>query len=256
MGGLAIETCDDHRYRLDLSGIQRAVERGVMELPPIDDNEIKERSKADWFTKSLACLQTTWFGVQLIGRAGQGLLMANIERLTLAMVLCSIATYAVWWSKPLDVQIPYRVRYPRDYKTLRSVLQLDELEARSGGNGQRVSLRDYDEAEPTYSPFSFYGPSTLITLVFGCCHLAGWNAHFSSPVEQWLWRGSALACTVLPFMMLLLAFLNLSYPWNRACAGIYTLARLSLLVLAFVGLRSVPQEVYTQVRWASYIPHF
>ncbi|KAG6830143.1 hypothetical protein H0H92_002007 [Tricholoma furcatifolium] len=72
----------------------------------ISEQEILDKSKGDVISKSLVVLQVTWFMLQVLARAIQGLAITELEVVTLAFALLNIMTYFCWWSKPLDVNLP------------------------------------------------------------------------------------------------------------------------------------------------------
>jgi len=72
-------------------------------LPTITEEEIKDKSKGDGLTKTIATFQLLWFSVQLIGRLIKGWAATELEVLTFATCIITVATYFFWWNKPLDV---------------------------------------------------------------------------------------------------------------------------------------------------------
>jgi hypothetical protein len=111
---------------------------------------------------------------------------------------------------------------------------------------------------------NFFGV-TLAT-IFGAIHCVAWPFQFPSYPEQWLWRASSLTITCVPLTLFLLAWKGkkLSLPprmfWLPAiiyCAGgyLYIYARIFLLLLPIVALRSLPPGAYQEVRWTTFIPH-
>jgi hypothetical protein len=120
-----------------------------------------------------------------------------------------------------------------------------------------------------------WGAST----VYGAVHLAGWKDSFPTPVEMWFWRTSA---AYLVFSGLLWAFINLLdflsgsvwVYWYDILAGdrhrrshvlilgfcvlggvLYVVARIYLVVEAFVSLRALPAAAYVSPAWILTVPH-
>ena len=89
---------------------------GKIEFPNITVEEIKDRSKADGFSKMIALGQTLWFVAQCISRRAQHLDLTLIELLTLSLAVLNGLMYFLWWNKPLDVRCPVHVylRVPLD----------------------------------------------------------------------------------------------------------------------------------------------
>ncbi|KAF8649498.1 hypothetical protein AX16_005767 [Volvariella volvacea WC 439] len=72
----------------------------------IPEEEIKDKAKGDPLSKALAVVQTTWFIVQCIARQTQGLVVTELELVTLAFAALNAITYFLWWHKPLNAQCP------------------------------------------------------------------------------------------------------------------------------------------------------
>lgn len=79
-------------------------------FPDITENEINDRSKGDALSKSIAFLQLTWFIIQIIARAAQGLDITELELTTAALAGLNSVMYIFWWSKPCDVRFPVVLR--------------------------------------------------------------------------------------------------------------------------------------------------
>ena len=80
-----------------------------IEFPTVTGEEIKDRSKADGFSKTIALGQTLWFVVQCLARRAQHLDVTLVELLTLSLAVLNGVMYYLWWNKPLDVRCPVRV---------------------------------------------------------------------------------------------------------------------------------------------------
>lgn len=68
--------------------------------------DIKDKSKSDEFLRALTRFQISWLFVQLIGRAVQSLPITTLELSTASNAACAVVSYAIWWSKPKDVERP------------------------------------------------------------------------------------------------------------------------------------------------------
>ncbi|KAI1087805.1 hypothetical protein F5B19DRAFT_486433 [Rostrohypoxylon terebratum] len=78
----------------------------VGEIPRITEEEIKDRSKSDFFMKCITIGQLTWFIIQIIARGARGLAIPQIEIAVLAYAACTGFTFLLCLSKPKDVQVP------------------------------------------------------------------------------------------------------------------------------------------------------
>ncbi|TFK59411.1 hypothetical protein BDN72DRAFT_865170 [Pluteus cervinus] len=123
--------------------------------------------------------------------------------------------------------------------------------------------------------------SCLIGMIFAGIHFIAWNSNFPTHVELLLWRSSSLVVLVIPFLVGLLGIIlgdwdfnpkgNRGFgKWGAVATAIlkpiqwvlyilgpilYILARVSLIVQAFISLRDLQPKVFQNVSWTSYIPH-
>ncbi|THU96291.1 hypothetical protein K435DRAFT_893053, partial [Dendrothele bispora CBS 962.96] len=75
----------------------------------ISENEITAKSKTDFLTKFIAVVQTTWFILQCSARVAEGLVVTDLEIVTVAFASLNIATYVLWWNKPQRVRYPVKI---------------------------------------------------------------------------------------------------------------------------------------------------
>ena len=62
---------------------------GKIEFPNVTVGEIKDRSKTDGFSKTIALGQTLWFAAQCIARRAQHLDLTLVELLTFSLAVLS-----------------------------------------------------------------------------------------------------------------------------------------------------------------------
>ena len=103
MGGFELRFDDATYHRLTYSEFRGLIQAGFVDAPAITTEDIEDKSKGNWFTKSLALLQIGWFVAQLLGRVAQRLETTPLELFTLGVVACTVISYVNWWAKPLDV---------------------------------------------------------------------------------------------------------------------------------------------------------
>ena len=102
-------------------------------------------------------------------------------------------------------------------------------------------------------------PSALFATLHGCSHGLAWHSTFPTAVERWLWRASSLS--IATFRATFSAYLMVVNwtPWSTvsikekleafillfylSCFA-YGLARLFLVVEAFVSMRALPAKAY------------
>jgi hypothetical protein len=243
MGGFAVETHPGQRIRPTPHKMISLFEEGAIEFPDLEDSDIDTRTKADWFTKTIAIIQIGWFVAQLVGRAIQQLPTTTLELFTSSIVFCGTCTYAFWWKKPFDVQKPF-VLYPAQ--------QRQDSTRMWPKDAKRVSCWEAGLNEIEVVPAAFIG--AIIVVGFAALHIVGWNFQFPSHVEKVLWRTMSLGCVVIPFIMLV-GTRNL--PWKYflyPLAALYLLVRVYLFIEIFMGLRAVPAGVYKTPQWSQYFP--
>ncbi|KAF9045088.1 hypothetical protein BJ165DRAFT_1528005 [Panaeolus papilionaceus] len=137
--------------------------------------------------------------------------------------------------------------------------------------------------------------TTICATVFGGMHLIAWSFKFPTPIEKLLWRISATALTALPIIYFTYHVSHRmldpyrdwirnrhneeSRPFKRFTFGVlvwldraglalvwstlfllgiplYSLARLYVLVEAFIALRDLTPGVFLAVNWMKFVPHF
>ncbi|KZP21884.1 hypothetical protein FIBSPDRAFT_825321, partial [Athelia psychrophila] len=107
MGGFLFYSTDGPMYPLSPENVIELVRRGHL-VPPTAD-EIANQSKGDALSKGIAVAQTLWFVVQCIARRAERLPVTTLEIMTLAYTVMTVAMYAAWWDKPLNVSCAVRV---------------------------------------------------------------------------------------------------------------------------------------------------
>ena len=120
--------------------------------------------------------------------------------------------------------------------------------------------------------------TSIVAVLFGGIHCAGWNFPFPSHAELIIWRVSSLIILVVPFTIALLGVEvdtivtdldegDESFNLLKEIIGlitllvilfggvIYVLARLTLFVEAFIALRHLPTGAYAVVEWTALLLH-
>ncbi|KAJ7151311.1 hypothetical protein C8R43DRAFT_1235942 [Mycena crocata] len=106
----------------------------------------------------------------------------------------------------------------------------------------------------------------LVGTIFGGIHCAAWSADFPSIEEMWMWRWSAVAVATIPGIVAATSVSYLSDIQDSTMDTIstytcylaltfYSIARLFLIILPLIALRSPPPGALTDVNWSVYIPH-
>ena len=106
-GGVALDTSSFWKrphMTLTPNGIILLAEIGL--LPCFSKQDVQDRSRADALAKSISCLQATWFFIQGLARVSAGLPLTLLELHTMTHIICALAMYAVWFSKPYGATSP------------------------------------------------------------------------------------------------------------------------------------------------------
>ncbi|XP_006460426.1 hypothetical protein AGABI2DRAFT_66978, partial [Agaricus bisporus var. bisporus H97] len=279
--GLPVEVLTYKRFK-------KLIDRQEIDIPKITKRTINDKSKSDNFSKGFAVIQTTWFVVQCIARWVRSLPLVELEVVTLAFAVLNAITYALWLSKPQNVQEAIRI----DHLKPDSDIEMLELSSHSVSrpiehlppNSQRPNPSDnrqsnnrqscYEITEDLDPELILICLSCLIGASFGLLHVIAWNSG-PTDLEQQLWRCSTLVIMIEPLLFIFtnrvakLAQGARSRLWNRIgdvilmLTGLpfmiglplYTFARVVLLIKAFVSLRQLPPAAYCDVDWSSFIPH-
>jgi hypothetical protein len=107
MGGFSskiLPEAEEYIKKDALSAVNHLCQPKVMDKIrkyPLSEN--KERSKSGGLEKVLAIFQTGWILLQCFGRQLEGLHVSLLELNTAVHVLIAIATYVLWWEKPVNI---------------------------------------------------------------------------------------------------------------------------------------------------------
>ncbi|PHH73157.1 hypothetical protein CDD80_4010 [Ophiocordyceps camponoti-rufipedis] len=179
--------------------------------------DIKDKSKRDYFAKGIAVLQLGQLFVSAIVRLANGWAFSQLEMITLALAGYGFLTYLAYWYKPQDVEVPLEVDVNR--KSPKSDQLKHRLEVRTFGSGWGVLSQDKNLEKgapqripndniPLFATVRAHYTVTFFSVVFGGFHVIAWNFSFPTIIEQWLWRVASLLSTVLPVASFLIVNLS------------------------------------------------
>lgn len=119
----------------------------------------------------------------------------------------------------------------------------------------------------------------LANLFYGAFHAAAWHEHFPSSTEKWLWRASAAYIASCGAFWVLLnsavsRWARLNSFWEKwmdgeksrlgtvalaavvvLCGSSFVLARMYVVMEAFLSIRELPASAYQTPQWADVFPH-
>lgn len=111
MGGFVLDVSPLHDnydiMTLTHHAILKLAKRGL--FLPVPDENIRDKSKADFLAKGLVFVQVLFLVIQVSARKAEGLPISLLEIHTLVHVVCAVSMYLAWWGKPLDIKDPIRV---------------------------------------------------------------------------------------------------------------------------------------------------
>lgn len=252
----------------------------VTNLSVIKEVEDKSKDKGEPLTIFLVVFQVSWFLIQCIARANESMHVTKIEILTIAYINMNMWIYLAWKDKPRKVGRPIRVSSPHQrpskYKS-GWVFSTDKI--------CKIVLgyRDYylDWSQMIKAPMFYSGSwdvndviisdgiALLIGASFAGINCIAWLYDSHSFMEQVLWRSYSLA--ILGFYIVAIIIFppycidvngirSRIATWIIAgmlvlCVLFYISARVGLIVLSLMDLRSLPPTAYETVYWTTLIPH-
>lgn len=267
MGGLVVEIADGKRYTFNWIDLLWLWQHRIIDLPHVEEKDIKDRNKADGLVKGLACTQAVWFLIQSVGRVSQGLPFTTLEIGIIPMVACTFLTYFIWWGKPLDLETTTIIMAPTitedfvlNYKPQHRMSMLPDY------SGQRIPNELSYDYWYDYKDQKHYTTDmkdlvlTVLGVPFCAFHIVACNFCFPTYTEMIMWRVCALCAVGSLVLGLLITIFPCKNTWcmdtlTDSLGGIHILSRLFILVEAFIGLRSLPPGVFETVNWSLYIPH-
>ncbi|KLO10721.1 hypothetical protein SCHPADRAFT_999341 [Schizopora paradoxa] len=87
-------------------GVRFLMEHDPDLIPDLSELSIKSRSKSNGLNKALLVFQLLSFCSSCISRLASHLPLTLLEVVTAAHGFCTLATYAAWWHKPLNIEEP------------------------------------------------------------------------------------------------------------------------------------------------------
>jgi len=236
-------------------------------IPNISETELLDRSKSDVFVKFIALFQIFWATVQIIVRAARNLVISQLELAVIAFATCAIIIYAIYWSKPKNVEatttilqfeglIPERVLALIEERPVRRVMRLKSWVYENGFPISSDALEDYHLDRDSW--WWYYAVLSSAT-IFGGIHVGAWNFTFPTNIELISWRVASLHSTIFGLITFLL---RVSADFTSCADGTffilafsYVIARLFILVETFRTLFYLPPLAYVST-WTANIPHF
>ncbi|KAL9009952.1 MAG: hypothetical protein Q9173_005068 [Seirophora scorigena] len=244
MGGVWLQPKDSQPFPNNAAQLSYLVADGYMAIPSLTEKEMWDKSKADRFAKIMACGQIGWLALQCVGRAVQHLPITPLELATVGFAIPSLATFALWFEKPADIDTPTKLPVsdttaqllerlsPRAYRwwqtpldfidtvnspsfTSEIILKTEHWPGRSHFVGPATRVRN-DIFGLKYSKLDQLAVG-LVWIGYAGVHLSAWNFEFPTVTELLVWRISSLvmAGSMVVFWITgnRKSYLLLSYIW-------------------------------------------
>ncbi|KAF9566529.1 hypothetical protein CPC08DRAFT_100398 [Agrocybe pediades] len=117
MGGFVLYKKGKAYAVLQWDTLVELCEAGRINLADVTESKINDHSKADGFGKAIALLQTTWFITQCGARFfDTHLVLTELELMTTALAVLSLAMYILWWNKPFNADTPIALTLLDDFR--------------------------------------------------------------------------------------------------------------------------------------------
>lgn len=277
-GGFWVRTPNGEESKCHPKQLRALIINDIIKGPPILQDELKSRAKADWTVKLIAIFQILWFLVQILARATQHYHITSLEILTVAFVFCSIFIYAFSFGKPQDVEFPVFIEIPEAlHDIIEPNLAQDSNESGTMLHNVASTSPEHANEEEDFNPDSELHLRVLVLLgcVFGAIHCLAWNSPFPTSQERLAWRICSAATVAIPGLVYLAltgwvpiiicisifcdvgVFVTSNFIQVHVIVGLaYILGRITLFILAFIGLRALPANTFRTIDWTKYFPHF
>ncbi|OCL07860.1 hypothetical protein AOQ84DRAFT_377310 [Glonium stellatum] len=168
----------------------------------LEEKEIKDRSKGDFFTKTVALFQISSLLFSVIVRSVRHLDICQLELVTLAFVACGVLTYICWY-KPQSIETVTKIWLSDSIMNpnLRDPWQtIRELRIPKYDKFWQILTSTEKNAEPN-DPWRI--PNDNIPRA-NTKNIRVWNFEFPTPIERSLWRVAALISVCIPPITLII----------------------------------------------------
>ena len=237
----------------------------------ITEEEIRDKSNSDIFTKLIAIGQILSLALSVLSRWVRHIAVSQLELVTLAFAVMATLIYLVNLDKPQNIEVASVLKMSKfstdpemdRHIRLNMVHTFDFRYGNPANDEELVEVAKMSRLDNLHYNSrlsdSHYKTSSYLmivsSVVFGALHCIAWKYDFPTSAERLLWRIAAVASTVLPCFIFLLrsivTAINVYFVFMITL--LYTMARLILITITFTSLRQMPADLYIST-WAQYIP--
>ncbi len=244
-------------------------------IPDLSITSITDRAKSDSFGKALWVAQVLWFYISCLGRfLVEDLPLTLLEIITTANTFYTIASFYVWWYKPMNIEAPTLIKIGDE-----AIFNAMRLEAH-----QDSSHGEFRIINP---PVKFVGGYALLVSFHGVTtplnsalvHLFGWWAQFPTPLDKRMWHiatvglistSAFFTATQIDFgratghfKKQMVRFSSMRIFGRSVVVLLFSLAAclryFSVVILLVESIRQLfylPPKAYTVASMSHYFPHF
>lgn len=209
MGGFYYEHGES---RFPLTASQIAKQPNGFDSPEMQEEDIQDRSKRDWFAKGIAALQFSQLILSLIVRRAHGLEFSQLETITLGFVVCGALIYLIYLYKPQNVETSFEVKSGgTDGAPIQFERTYDSFwDSLTNKRTDTANINEVDRIPNDNIPIvrnSSVHPGILLLAVasglFGALHAIAWNFDFPTAIERIFWHTATVIAAVSPLVGLI-----------------------------------------------------
>ena len=216
---------------IDVDELLSAVRDGRFRFGDLpSDQQIRQRSKADGLSKTIAIGQGFWFAANVVSRLVSHYHVSPLEDMTTAYVACGLLMSICWFRCPQDIQEQFVVKYraesdssrekkppgraaraktARDAETGASsttVRRSSTLRAIVPGQSRTHTAASTDKLR-SISSVNYWAMFITLLFIFTGVHLASWRYPFPTETEAWVWRAASLVNGVIACVFMIRMYL-------------------------------------------------
>ena len=134
-------------------------------ITDIPEEYILDRAASSGMSKALLIVQVAWFCTSCASRLFEGLPLSLLEVSTAAHAFCTLLTYFVWWSKPINVAAPTILR-EKEAQEVYALLKCSDEEY-----AEALEVAQKRAAGDTSTPTGFHRSVKLVLAAGALQHL-------------------------------------------------------------------------------------
>ena len=255
MGALQFRFGEQSSKYLTEKGLKILIQYNMLPSVAFLNERIKRRRKSDSLSKLIVCAQVLWISIQTIVRQISELPITPLEYVTLAQIWFAICVYAVWWSKPQDLEDPIVI----DFGSCSDCLQFLSSRGLDTADYFVAERPKFNFVESLNQYLLCFLTDVFVSFVYVGIHAWGWNATFATYAELILWR--VAVCIFCVSLGMFGTWTLIEWIFNKGKAPeknflmiiIFTglgCARVIFITEAFISLRTLPLG-----SWSDLLPH-